>query len=125
MINPEEQHSAPVPATPRPFREIPGLWLRLPVMTEDFFRLEAARASDSNTFLTLIVYCVLAAGLCVALTLMDGLLNPLGILGAAQLSAGKYTAGLILYMSLMGGVLLFITPLGFYSYSGLAHLAAR
>ena len=42
--------------TSRPFREIPGLWLRIFEMNEAFFRNEIPRTSTLNTFYSVLVY---------------------------------------------------------------------
>ena len=46
-------------ASPRPFREIPGLWLKIFRMDETFFNAEAPRASGWNTLWVVIIYAVI------------------------------------------------------------------
>jgi hypothetical protein len=45
--------------SPRPFREIPGLWRKIFRMDEAFFTAEAPRASGWNTLWAVIVYAVI------------------------------------------------------------------
>ena len=42
--------------SPRPFSEIPGLWLKVTQMTEAFFAEEAPRASEGSTLVSILVY---------------------------------------------------------------------
>ena len=48
-----EEPFTPQENNPRPFSELPGLWIQLPRMTEAFFSKEIPRGSVPNTLLSL------------------------------------------------------------------------
>ncbi|MCK4801885.1 MAG: hypothetical protein KAS84_07825, partial [Anaerolineales bacterium] len=50
-----EEHTIMPEKTQRPFSEIPGLWLKLPQMTGDFFRGEMVHVSASNTLIGVLI----------------------------------------------------------------------
>src|SRR5512142_2132251 len=52
---------------PRPFWEIPPLWLQLPHMDKSFFAAEMPHTSNLNTFLSVLVYAGFAT-VCVLIT---------------------------------------------------------
>ena len=44
--------------SPRPFSEIPGLWVKVTQMTEEFLAEEAPRASASNVLIGVLIFAV-------------------------------------------------------------------
>ena len=56
--------------TPRPFLEIPKLWLQLNKMSEDFFRQEISHTSAKNTLLSVLVYAGIATAISVLLSIL-------------------------------------------------------
>jgi hypothetical protein len=116
----EEQFSPP--SSPRPFGELPGLWTKVLQMSEEFFTLEAPRASGSNTIISLIILAVITA----ILTAISSV-----ILGGAQMAflpeEYRETLGATMGSSLVGSLCtgLFGTVIGFYLGNGLIYLIAR
>ncbi len=114
--------------SPRPFNEIPSLWLKVTQMTEAFFAEEAPRASQGGTLVSILVYAVVSAILTALAALVGGGLQALSRLpefGQRPESGAAFGAGL-------GGVVLCYTcvgliavPLSFYLSNGLNYLGAR
>jgi hypothetical protein len=114
--------------SPRPFSEIPSLWLKVTQMTEAFFAGEAPRASQGNTLVSILVYAVISAILTALSVLVGGGLQVLSRLpefGQRPESGAAFGAGL-------GGVVvcyaclgLIAVPLSFYFSNGLNYLGAR
>ncbi len=117
--------------SPRPFGEIPGLWLKVTQMTEAFFAEEAPRASQGNTLIGVLVYAVVSAILTALAVLVSGglqALSQLPELGRQPELGATYGASL----GGLGGVVLCYTcigliavPLSFYFSNGLNYLGAR
>jgi hypothetical protein len=116
----EEQFLAPT--SPRPFGEIPGLWVKVTQMTEEFFAQEAPRASGSNTLISVLILAAATAVLSAISTV---------ILGGAQTAflppeyremAGAGAGGGALGTLCTG---LVGTLVGFYLSNGLVYLGAR
>jgi hypothetical protein len=116
----EEQF--PAQTSPRPFGEIPSLWVKVTQMTERFFAQEAPRASTSNT---LIGVLILAAITMVTSTLSSLIMGgtQTALLPAEYRDAAAVTAGQNVLCSLCGGLI--VTVVGFYLGNGLAYLGAR
>ena len=53
--------SPPVDTSPRPFGEIPGLWLKVTQMTEEFMAQEASRASGTTVLISVVILAVVSA----------------------------------------------------------------
>jgi hypothetical protein len=100
------------PQGPRPFREIPRLWLRVHEMSEEFFRNEIPRTSTSNTFYSILIYAVISLAFSIFQTLFSKSSNPFSELSP---EAGIYS--LITGMGLV--CLVFIIPIGFYISNGI------
>lgn len=118
-----------VDVSPRPFGEVPGLWLRVTQMTEEFFSQEAPRASGSGTFVSVLILVVISTICSVLSALISTALGvsavPFGY-GSSDMPAMEDMAaamgGMTLYIAccgLVGGVI------GFYTGSGLNYLGAR
>jgi hypothetical protein len=108
--------------TPRPFQEIPGLWLQLPRMTETFFAFELPKASVRNTIYGILVYMGIATITSVLQSLVGYFipsLTDLGSLQEAQLAA--IAGGALLYPCCIG---LLLVPISFYLLNGLFFISA-
>jgi len=117
----------PVPATeapigPRPFGEIPALWLKFFNMTEAFFADEAPRASAGNTLLSVVVYTIIGS----ILIAISNLINQAVFGGMLARSLGGSGA-----RSGIGNVFcgfcvgLFVIIIAFYLNNALTYLGAR
>ncbi len=98
---------------PRSFMELPALWLQLPHMDESFFAAEMPHASNVNTFLSVLVYALVAT-VCVVLTSLARI-----VLGSAQeASSAGFAAAVGGCVGLIGG------PLAFYINTGIYYVSA-
>ncbi len=112
-----------VDASPRPFGEIPPLWLKVVQMTEDFFAQEAPRASGSNTMISVVILAVISA----IISSISALLN-IGVKQVMGISSFDQDALVIgigsgVMCSLCGGLL--GTVIAFYLGNGVTYLGAR
>ena len=115
-----------VDTSPRPFGEMPSLWLKVTQMTEEFFAQEAPRASGSNVLISLVILAVVSAILSAISSAISSLL---GSSFQAEFLPPEYrnlaTGGM------GGGVMaalcsgLIGTIVGFYVGNGLSYLGAR
>jgi hypothetical protein len=116
----EEQFLSPT--SPRPFSEIPGLWLKITQMTEEFFAQEAPRASVSNVLIGVLIFAV-------ASTILSMISS--AIMGGAQMAFLPPEARETVAATLGGNVVCTLccgfigTIAGFYISNGLAYLGAR
>ncbi len=111
--NTSQVTALPTQAEPRPFHEIPPLWLRLPEMNESFFSEEVPHSNDLSTFLGVAVYACLATACVVFTTLLRSLFLPNqgpSIIGVAVLTGACIT--------LIG------SPIAFYLNTGINYLSA-
>ncbi len=114
--------------SPRPFSEIPSLWLKVTQMTEAFFAEEAPRASDGNTFVSILIYAVVAAILSALSALIGGGLQ--AVLRSSEFAqqpelGAAYGASLgstALCSACLG---LIVVPFFFYLNNGLNYLGAH
>jgi hypothetical protein len=110
------------PSSPRPFSEIPGLWVKVTQMTEEFFAEEAPRASGSNVLIGILIFAVASTILSMIST---------AVWGGAQMAflppEYRETAAATLGGNVVGTLCCgFIgTIAGFYISNGLAYLGAR
>jgi hypothetical protein len=108
--------------TPRPFIEIPGLWLQLPRMTETFFEFELPKASLTNTIYSILIYMGIAAVTSILQSLVGyfipSIIN-LESLQEAQLAA--FAGGVLLYPCCIGMIAI---PISFYLLNGLFFVSA-
>ncbi len=74
---PAYESAASGSAPPRPFGEIPGLWLKVFQMSEEFFAAEAPRASGGNTFLNVLIYAFISMILTAISTLVSNVVTPM------------------------------------------------
>jgi hypothetical protein len=120
-MNVEEQNT-PQQSTPRPFREIPGLWLRFGQMTETFFRSEISRTSKLNTFKSVLILSI-AIGLLefflIIVTKSSGSLKEFA--ESAQIGGGT-VLGIGIFYVLLG---LIIVPSVFYMGNGVIYAWAE
>lgn len=109
-------------AGPRPFGEIPSLWLKIFEMNEEFFAQEAPRASGTNTFISVLIITGVAVVAAVISTLIGSGLQaailPPEYRDAALVGAGAGITGAVCG-GLLGGLI------GFYLGNGFVYLAAR
>ena len=103
--------------SPRPFGEIPGLWLKVFKMDESFFAAEAPRVSSSNTQVGLLIYTVVTV-------IIQFIQQRFGFrpayLQKYYLNNPQMNIPICLPL-----VLLVVVPLGYYIGIGLMHLGAR
>ena len=121
-----ESPGGPVDTSPRPFGEIPSLWLKVLQMTEDFLGQEAPRASGSNVLISL---AILAVATAILGAISSGISSLLGTSFQSQFLPPEYQE--LAGASLGGGVVgalcsgLIGTFIGFYLGNGLIYLGAR
>jgi len=124
----EEQSSAygspglPMDMSPRPFGEIPSLWVKVFQMTEQFFAQEAPRASGSNTLISILILAVISAVLSAISSLIGGGISTAFLPPEAREFAAV-GAGQSAVSSLCGGIIGALV--GFYLGNGLVYLGAR
>jgi len=97
---------------PKPFAEVPPLWLRLGKMNEAFFSRELPHASVSNTFFSILVatgFAVIASVISSLISGVRGFISPPPGVGPAQALRISTTLGIFLCCFEMA-----LVPLGFY-----------
>jgi len=117
-----ESPDVSVSTSPRPFGEIPGLWLKITQMTEQFFAQEAPRASGSNTLISVVILAVLSAVLSALSSLIGGGLQAALLPPEYRDMAAAGLGGSVVCAICSG---LIGTALGFYIGNGLTYLGAR
>jgi len=114
--------SPPIDTSPRPFGEIPGLWLKVTQMTEEFFAQEAPRASGSNTLISVLILAVVSVIFSTISVVISGGFQMAGM--SSEYRGTFATAlGSTVVCSLCGGLVASIV--GFYLGNGLTYLGAR
>ncbi len=118
-----ENSVSSVDTSPRPFGEIPALWLKVTQMTEDFFAQEAPRASASNTMISILIMAVVTAILSAISALIS--MGIQQVMGTSVYDQDTFFIGMggAVVCSLCGGLL--GTVIGFYLSNGLTYLGAR
>ena len=116
------EEPTPMQTSPRPFSEIPRLWAKVLQMTEEFFALEAPRASGSNTLIGLLIMAVATTVLTTISSLIWGGAQ-MAFLPAEYRDAFTETAGANVLCTLCSGLI--GTFIGFYISNGLVYLGAR
>jgi hypothetical protein len=115
-----EEQPAQLESTPKPFTEIPGLWLRLGGMTETFFSQELPRASVRNTLLSMLVLSGLSALISVVIVLLSTT-----ALGTANTTNPLETVlGIGVISIVLFCVQLIVPPLSFYLNNGIIYASA-
>lgn len=111
---------------PRPFNQIPKLWLDLVKMTEEYFAQEAPRASAANALIGVLILAVVTAIMSVFSTLLGGGIGMVTAPAAYEdievVPLVGLLAGMGMYSACCG---LIMTPIGFYIGNGLIYLGAR
>jgi len=121
-MNVEEQNT-PQQSTPRPFREIAGLWPRFWEMTEEFFRNEIPRTSVPNTVYGVLVFAVLTVLITsLTLPLSPGNQSLQELTSLLDLGKGAAMTIMVISLSLCG---IFMAPISFYINNGIYFLFAR
>ena len=118
----EDQPISPVDS-PRPFSEIPGLWLRLGQMTEAFFAAEYPRTSAANTIYGVLTYTAISTFLAIIQSLLGGIISYFTSTTATQ-SAGLATVigSMTVFVCCFG---LLVTPIAFYLNNGITFVGAQ
>jgi hypothetical protein len=114
--------------SPRPFSEIPSLWLKVTQMTEAFFAEEAPRASQGGTLVSILVYAIVDAILTALSALIGGGLQALSQLpefGRQPELGATYGAGVGSVVLCSACVGLIAVPISFYLNNALNYLGAR
>jgi hypothetical protein len=118
----QEEFVEASPSGPRPFGEMPSLWLKVLEMDEAFFAQEAPRASGTNTLISVLIITGVAIIAAVISTLIGSSLQaaflPPEYRESALVGAGAGVTG-----ALCGG--LFGGLIGFYLGNGFIYLVAR
>jgi hypothetical protein len=122
-MEPNEQEVIIEEPTPRPFNEIPGLWLKIGHMNEDFFAAELPHTSVRNTIYSVLIYTAISMLMTVVSSLLGRLLASLGNATASQ--AAEYTAFLLPMTVSLCCFSLFLVPISFYANNGLTYAAAH
>jgi len=109
--------------TPRPFSEIPGLWMQLGQMTESFFSRELLRVNGANTIYGIMIYAIASAIISGVQSLLSGTLESIQNSEIA-LETGLFSqSGIpILLLCCFG---LFMIPLGFYIHNGITYVCCK
>lgn len=121
----EEQlspYESPATLSPRPFSEIPGLWVKLFQMTEEFFAQEAPRASGSNVLVGLLVLAAVSAVFSAISSLIGGGMMA-AFTPAEYRDAAVTSTGVSVVSSFCTGLV--GTIIGFYLGSGILYILAR
>jgi hypothetical protein len=112
---------APGVVTPRPFAEIPSLWLKVHQMTEDFFAQEARHTSAGNTLIYVLIYTIIAAILNAIYMVIYNASTFTELASQLGDSGGMGTTGILIasvcFTAIMG-------PIGYYFGVALIHLGA-
>lgn len=118
----QEEFVEASPSGPRPFGEMPSLWLKVLEMDEAFFAQEAPQASGTNTLISVLIITGVAIIAAVISTLIGSSLQaaflPPEYRESALVGAGAGVTG-----ALCGG--LFGGLIGFYLGNGFIYLVAR
>lgn len=117
-----------VDVSPRPFGEVPGLWLKVIEMTEAFFSQEAPRASGSSTFISVLILVVISTICAVLSSLISSVLG----ISTMPFGEGQDLPAMGDMAAVMGGMTLYIACcgffggiIGFYLGTGVNYLGAR
>ena len=105
--------------SPRPFREIPGLWNKIFKMDEAFFVAEAPRVSKGNTLIAVLIYAVFC-------TILGFINRPAKQMESLQNISPALSQGILIVVYIFATMVLLATVLiGFYIGIGLLHLVSR
>lgn len=108
---------------PRPFGEIPSLWLKIFQMDEAFFTREKPRASAGNTLISVAIAGVVIMVASVLTTYIGGLSWMSDMFGAQGLGRMRdFSAWMLLYMACVG---LIGYPIGYYFSNLLYYIGGR
>lgn len=114
--------SPPIDTSPRPFTEIPGLWLKVTQMTEEFFAQEAPRASGSNTLISVLIMAGVSMIFSTISSVISGGFQMAGMPSEYRETFAATLGGMVmcaLCSGLVGSIV------GFYLNNGLTYLGAR
>jgi hypothetical protein len=117
-----EEQSTPNENAPRPFREIPGLWIRFWQMTDSFFQNELSRVSVPNTLYGILVYAGLSTLITVVISLLRWIINSITMPSLTQSTEYTTIMGISMVSTCCIGLLMY--PLSFYLNNGITYLGA-
>jgi hypothetical protein len=118
-----EEQTPTTDNTPRPFMEIPGLWMQLGQMTESFFAKEVSRVSNANTFYGVLLFTFVSTVVSVIQSLLGGLIDPsINSPDGLQTGLMSKTGFSILYLFCFG---IFLIPISFYLNNAITFLCAK
>jgi hypothetical protein len=111
---------------PRPFSQVPKLWLEVTKMTEDFFAQEAPRASGANALISVLILAVVTAVLNAVSTLLGGGIEMVNMLATSEAVDAAPLLGAFGGIALLSACYaLIMGPVGFYIVNGLTYLGAH
>ncbi len=108
-------------SSPRPFSEMPDLWLQLFKMDETFFRQEAPRANSTNTLWSVLIYTIVMTIFSTASTM----LSMTETMSSFPPEYRDFFPTLDMLILFWGCGSLLITPIAFYIGNGILYLSAR
>jgi hypothetical protein len=108
------------PVSPRPFSEIPGLWLKVFQMDEAFFAAEAPRAGHKNTLIAVLIDAVIAT--IFAFIQSQIRITPLFL--ERYIGKTPYPSVPVWWQGSTLLLTLLVVPVSFYIFMGLFHLVA-
>lgn len=116
-MNLEEQSVSNEP-TPRPFIEIPKLWLQIGQMTEDFFAKEILHASATNTLYGVLIFTGISTLISIFQSLTGAAVN------FFTKSSIPQTTNLITSLLFLCCYGVIVTPVSFYLNNGINYIVA-
>lgn len=109
-------------STPRPFWEIPQLWLKLGQMTEIFFDKEISRTSTNNTILGILAFSAISAIISLLPSLLRSFIN--SYTNSVTTNGISPDKGILISLSLCVSSLI-VAPVIFYSLNGIYYVSAH
>jgi hypothetical protein len=109
--------------SPRPFWEIPKLWLQLGRMTEAFFTNELSHTGSSSTIYGVLTYTVISTLLSVVQFILGSFINFLtSPTTAHQTDLAMMVGSMAIFLCCFG---LIVTPISFYLNNGITYVGAQ
>ena len=109
--------------TPRPFAEIPPLWLKIGHMNEDFFAAELPHTSVRNTIYSVLVFTAVSMLMTIVSSLLGRLVASFSNTAAVQ--STEFATFLVTMTVSLCCFSLFLVPISFYANNGLTYAAAH
>jgi hypothetical protein len=108
--------------TPRPFAEIPRLWLQVGRMTETFFSQELPHADARNTIFSILVYTGLSTILSVIHSILSGIIKIIG--GSTDANTPEFASTIGIATIFLCCFVLILAPISFYLNNGILYVGA-